>query len=259
MRLDDVIVLGRTVPEASHRYGTRVCMAGYSQELGRLIRVYPLTIDNPLRARHEVRLELDRNPYDHRRESYKLRDPVAAIHTISARPSWTTTQVVELASTLQSPSIATLNTQRRSLGFIAIQGQPTLVWKTKTTAHTPEQLTLFEEFMGDLRTAQFLTGHTYPRIPYLEFRDRDQWHCLQLREWGCFEYLRKHDFRGEGLQEALGLHHTQDTWYALVGNMNHRRNVWLVIHLWRHTPSAEGRRASTPDGRLIEQLPLLLA
>lgn len=235
MRIDDFIVLGRTVPEASKRYGKRVCMAGYSPELGRLVRVYPLTIDNPLRARHQATLELMRNPDDPREESYKLRDAVSAIYQVSEKALWSTSMVCDLAATGCAPSIQVLNAQRRSLGFVRLQGMPRLVWKERPAVTDTGQLALFDEFVEDLQVTQFLVGNDYPRVPYLAFRDSHGSHCLQLREWGCFEYLRKHGFAGEGLEQALHLGRTDEDYYALVGNMAHRRNVWLVIAL-THAP-----------------------
>ena len=131
MRLDDAIVLGRTVPEASQHYGTRVCMVAYSEELGRLLRVYPLLIDTPLRSRYQATLELMRNSDDNRQESYKLRDAVMSIYGVSGQPVWSTGQVCDLADTIHYPSIAELNRQKRSLGFITLRGTPVLTFKSR--------------------------------------------------------------------------------------------------------------------------------
>lgn len=232
MRLDDFIVLGRTVPEDSKKYGQRVCMAGYSPTLGSLARIYPLTIDNPLRARHKAVLDVQRNANDSRAESFQLTDASDGIYGVSSAPQWSTQEVCALATRQASPSLAALNSQRRSLGFLAITGTPTLCFKQRAHLSEPGQLSLFDEFASDLHMSRFLTGTDYPAIPYVQFHDGSAWHTLQLREWGCFEYLRKHEFRGAGLHKALGLTHQQDEWYALVGNMSHRRNVWLVIQLF---------------------------
>lgn len=232
MRIDDFIVLGRTVPEESAKYGRRVCMAGVSETLGGLVRVYPLTTDNPLRARHQASLSLVANPQDSRPESFRLTDAVSGIHAVSSVPSWTSAVRAHYAAESAVPSIAFLNAHKRSLGIVPIQGTPTLVLKQRDVCYHPEQLSLFDEFAADLRIAKFLTGQDFPAIPYLEFRDMSGWHCLQVREWGCFEYLRKHDFHGEGLAGAMGLHKSTQQWYALVGNMAHRRNIWLVIQVF---------------------------
>ena len=59
MHVEDLIVLGRTVPEESRKYGQKVCMAGYSAENNQFLRVYPLLVpvggdadSNGFRARH---------------------------------------------------------------------------------------------------------------------------------------------------------------------------------------------------------------
>jgi hypothetical protein len=237
MRLDDFLVLGRTVPEASQHYGTRVCMAGYSEELGRIIRVYPLLIDTPLKSRYQATLELTRNSDDNRHESYKLRDAVTSIYGVSSQPHWSTSQVVDLADKMHYPSIAELNRQRLSLGFIALRSTPILTFKGRDASPQGPQLTLFEEFVEDLRRTNFWTGRDYPQVPYVTFQDGAGEHTLQLREWGTFEYLRKHKFAGEGLDQALHLRTAGEQWYALVGNMAHRRNVWLVIQLVHRPPT----------------------
>jgi hypothetical protein len=237
MRLDDFIVLGRTVPEASQRYGTRVCMVGYSEELGKALRVYPLLIDAPLKSRHQATLELTRNSDDNRRESYKLRDAVTSVYGVSSQAYWSTEQVCDLADKMHYASIAELNRQKASLGFVALLGTPHLELKSREATAPPAQLALFDEFVQDLRTTQFWGGRDYPQVPYVTFQDAEGIHALQLREWGTFEYLRKHQFLGDGLDKALHLHASGEQWYALVGNMAHRRNVWLVIQLVHRQPS----------------------
>lgn len=238
MELEDFIVLGRTVPEESKKYGTRVCMAGYSPSHG-LRRVYPLTIDNPLRARHQAHLQVQPNPQDSRRESLKLIDAITGIRGVSTHPVLSTPEVCDIAEHLAYPSLRAMNQAQVSLGFLKMLGTPRLVWKQRPAITPPAQLLLFDEFLQDVRTAGFLTGKDYPRIPYLVFHDHESQHALQLREWGCFEYLRKHDGGEEQLGTILHLDQQQQphspaprVFYALLGNMSHRRNVWLVIQLY---------------------------
>lgn len=44
MHVEDFVVLGRTVPEESKKYGQRICMAGYSLENNQFLRIYPLFV-----------------------------------------------------------------------------------------------------------------------------------------------------------------------------------------------------------------------
>src|SRR5262252_7560519 len=180
MRLDDFLVLGRTVPEASRHYGVRVCMAGYSEELGRLLRIYPLLIDAPLRARHLATMEVIRNPDDNRRESFNLRDAVDSIYAVSDAPHWSVGQVCDLASHVQARSIAQLNALKVSLGYIPLMQAPELVWCTRPEKGSDVQLMLFDEFVHDLHITQFWTGTAYPQVPYLRLKDADGEHTLQL-------------------------------------------------------------------------------
>ena len=63
MRIDDLIVFGRTAPEESKKYGQSVCMAGYSQELRQLMRLYPMSIRSNIKARCVISAEIERINY----------------------------------------------------------------------------------------------------------------------------------------------------------------------------------------------------
>jgi hypothetical protein len=244
--LNDFIVLGRTVPEESNKYGIRVCMAGISATHG-FRRIYPLTVDNPLRSRHQASLLVFQNPHDTRRESLKLCDAVDSILSVSAQPVISTEQVCQLAETTGYLSLRAMNAHRVSLGFLRSLIPPQLQWKLRKECTTPQQLSLFDETINDLRIAGFLTGKDYSRVPYLYFRDQERAeHRLQLREWGCFEYLRKWDGTQENLAERLGLLDASREFFLLVGNMSHRRNVWLIIQLFSRRP--QGQMALLPFG-----------
>lgn len=232
MLLHDLVILGRTVPEESHKYGVRVCLAGHSEQLGGLVRVYPVLVDAPLKSRHRAILAVERNPQDSRQESYKLLDAVGAVKAVSPSPVLSTAAVTALAERHQVASIAELNRGKLSLGFVAVRGRPVLEWHTKDTCADPRQLSMLLSFQNDLRVAQFLTGKDYARVPYLTFHDREGKHSLQLREWGCFEYLRQCDGTVNDLHERLRLADPRREWFVLVGNMTPHRNVWLVIQLF---------------------------
>lgn len=47
--IDDVVILGRGVPELISDGRVTVCVAGYSDKLG-FVRLYPTRIDSPLKA-----------------------------------------------------------------------------------------------------------------------------------------------------------------------------------------------------------------
>jgi hypothetical protein len=70
-------------------------------------------------------------------------------------------------------------------------------------------------------------------MPYVQFEDEDGPHNIQLREWGCYEWLRKEPERANQLWSNLKFDDPGHDHYFVVGNMNNRRNVWLVISTYR--------------------------
>lgn len=229
MIVEDFICLGRTVPEQSKKYGQKVCMAGYSPELGQLMRVYPLPVCNPLRSMHSYVLSLTRNSGDSRRESWKLSDRVALYEsheTVSAERIRT-----DLRS-MASDSIDDLNSNRASLGVI-MADYVQLEFTRREHVKLAEQLELFES------TEEAFGADAAAVAPYLVFDDACGRHRLQLREWGCYEWVRKHPGRHRELADNLQTRDPSKRHVLLVGNMANRRNVWLVIKTWAVSHSTQ--------------------
>lgn len=221
MIVEDFVCLGRTVPEESKKYGHKVCMAGYSEELGSLLRVYPLPVKNPLKQRHRYVLGLSRNPSDTRRESWKMVDRIACYES---QESVSVSAVRQTLSHLRKDSIEQLNDERASLGVLkcdAVCGEFTLRENCGTT-----QYELFES------CDSIFGAKAVKAAPYLRFHCGGKYHRLQLREWGCYEWIRKHPSRCSQLWKNL--HIERDEIYLLVGNMANRRSVWLVINVFAY-------------------------
>lgn len=239
MRIDDLIVLGRTVPEDSKRYGKRVCLAGVSNDLG-VLRIYPTLIESPLRARFGASVEVERNPNDSRFESFKLKDAGDSILSISSSPVVGRQTIADWARPLAHKSISELNEQRRSLGFVAVRGRPHIEMKRRNGSVDSLQGELFDEFVRDLASYNGLaSGSAYEFAPYLNFADADGVHSLQFREWGAYEFMRKYHSHADDVAEAIS--HSRHLlapgeYFVLIGNMAHRRSVWLVIDVfWADT------------------------
>lgn len=226
MRIDDFVCLGRTVPEDSKKYGVKVCCAGYSEELRSFLRVYPLPVSNPLQQRSRCELEVERPTCDSRNESWRLsreREDRGFVDVESKQP---TTKVVQWLDAHLSCSIAELNAQRRSLGVIKPAScQP--CFRNRGEVADPDQQSLF----GDI--AEIFGEEAAKFVPYIRFTDNDGTHNLQLREWGCHEWLRKEPSKRNQLWDNLRLHDPKSDVYLVVGNMCHRRNTWLIISVYR--------------------------
>jgi len=225
MKIEDFIVFGRTVPERSKKYGHSVCMAGYSKELGEMIRVYPLNIKSKVKARKILNLDVERNKDDTRKESWALkgRTERSILDTSNqAKPK----QLQNILQNITYPSITELNENKLSLGVL----QPNefeIVMKSRSEVNE-HKVEAFDEFAN-----HFKTGADYTKIPYLKMKIGDRTHCIQMREWGIFELLRKYEKEGkstsqEDIKNALHIREDRETYFA-VGNMYRFRNNWLVI------------------------------
>jgi hypothetical protein len=231
MRIDDFICLGRSVPEASQKYGVKVCMAGYSEELRSFLRVYPLEIGNPIRARDRCVLEVERNRLDSRDESWKLIDRSVPREAVGGDVK--EAEIVRWLLGRLSPSIRDLNERRASLGVLEIPGTCRGSFRRRADVPCPDQGSLFDFADEDHRCG----AGALDIAPYLAFFDSEgRGHDLQLREWGAYEWIRNRRDRAADLWENLRLDDGRLI-YLIVGNMNNRRNVWIVIKMFRGEPA----------------------
>ena len=249
MHIDDFIVLGRTVPEESKKYGKRVCMAGYSPENNQFLRVYPLRVPigenadaNGFKARHSYALDLRRNPNDSRTESWRVADDQKPTSTLWDRavevPKKT---VVDWLTKRAVNSIRLLNECRLSIGVIvakADEWQGVVVPRANTDA-ADEHRSLFE----DLETQTDIDANQIQFAPYIRFRDSDGEHRIQVREWGAYRLLSNPQYSSqpEVLWGAPGYRSGRDL-VLVVGNMGNHRTNWLIIKTFEvdQQPSDDG-------------------
>lgn len=227
MRVDDFVMLGRTVPEHSKKYGETVCSAGYSKELRSLLRVYPLPRNNGIKLWTQCRIPMRRPNHDNREESWRIDaqtdDAFEAMRCIDVLGEARKDKEFDFLKSLAVNSIAELNEKRRSLAIVA----PTHIdgYFEQVKGVDPYwQETLFER-----------VGEGKPDInPRLHFTLDDGEHRLQYREWGVHELIRKDRKAAERLfdVDVDRLKLTDPAWEHLlfIGNMNTHRNNWLVIN-----------------------------
>jgi len=235
MILEDCVMLARTVPEPSKKYGVRVCSVMYSPELRKLIRVYPLLPSNKLPRRHIFRMHLERNEHDSRDESYKK---------VSFTDTGKELSMQEVRSVLEkliSPDIVSLNEQKKSLGVIlAENGKYFAEMRSKKNAPDPNQLCLFG--VPDLTSYSIKTGKDYDHIPYLVISHFSQQKAIQLREWQIYMLLEK---KGGVIDTPYlqGIFNNQDS-YLVIGNLNGCRTIWIACAYFNYKvkpPEAQQR------------------
>lgn len=220
-------MFGRTVPEKSQKYGVTVCGAGYSPEIRSFIRIYPLPIQCKIESRDMVSVEVDRSKHDSRHESWalKTRNEKSVSESLGKRTKEEIRQILEKrVSTLDQ-----LNKELSSLGVIKPDNFD-VVMKTRDAIQDPNQMSLFDDF--EEKVSSIKTSNEYFKIPYLII-DSGRQKCLQLREWGIYELMRKNPTKinAEYVSNALHIGKDKDVFF-IVGNMNQFKNIWLVIKVF---------------------------
>jgi len=235
MRIDDFILLGTTVPEPSKTDNrVFVCSAGYSPELRKMLRVYPLSRKSPPKRWHKYSIELESNNKDSRDESYKIagdrsdkvHDDINSRFELVGKANEDDKRYLVDKFTIES--IKQANKDRISLGVIQPIYPPTLVFDENPESPEHPQIRLFDDRLPQDGAKKF------PFAPKLKFHDPEGGHCISVRDWGCFEYMRKFP----GNHERLNLNLDKNP-PLLIGNMNAHRNSWLIISVLPSTLKAE--------------------
>lgn len=220
MILEDFIMLGRTKPTESKKYGRTVCSAGYSKEMRRFIRIYPLPQYSKLKRWSICNIPLIRSRHDSRIESWRLNNEMTSserdVDIVGTADREIEFDYLESKAT----SIAELNDARMSLGIVRPDSLEPHYMDMKPTAERQINLDLGEA----------LVDSRYR--PKIQFSCNGE-HDLQILDWGCEEFIRKRINTGKNDAEELwnALHLDDDTYEHLffVGNQLHHRNSWLII------------------------------
>jgi hypothetical protein len=247
LHVEDFVVLGRTVPEESKKFGTRICMAGYSAGINQFLRVYPLMVPvgenantNGFRARHMYCLELRRNDLDNRPESWRLLDEKKPTATRwDTAPEVTKAAVTRWLGTREVQSIEALNESRVSLGVLRVKAAD---WTGVMVPRSDDAISEAERTLfDDLEEQPEIDANRIKHIPYIKFTDRSGAHRLQVREWGAYRLLVQPRYAEtpEVLWGASGYRTGQDL-LVVVGNMCNYRTNWLIIKTFEVTSSDDG-------------------
>lgn len=225
MVCEDFVMLGKTVPEPCSDGRIFVCSAGVSKELDSLVRIYPLARRGAPGRWQRCRVQLERNRQDSRQESWK----VAGDRSLEAHEAINQqfalcgevprNERATLLSRHVFPSIAAANERRASLAVIHPLGEPQF-----TLDHNPESPESPQLRLLDMGPSQVKGSKRFPYIPRLRFADEAGEHNLMLRDWGAYEFMRKHGT--DGLKGAL---HLSEASSLFVGNLNNQRTAWCVI------------------------------
>lgn len=228
MICDDFIMLGKTVPEPQSDGRVFVCSAGYSPELRSLIRIYPLSRKDAPKRWSINSVPLERNPKDSRPESWKLAGNREADNHLRINEVFANRGQVHGMSTrdvldddkIWVNSIKEANERRLSLALIEPKATPEVIYEQNLNSPDSPQLKLFTDGLPPAEGAK-----RFPHMPRLVFNDDAGEHRLMLRDWGCYERMRKAPGALD-LEDALSLDTDSR---LLIGNLNSHRTSWLVI------------------------------
>lgn len=229
MIIEDFTMLGKTVPEPARRDNRAyVCSAGISPEFG-LLRIYRLpTWPTPTRWNtYRVPVERDRQD-DSRAESFKVQQGrgFEQIGKSSAQ------QLAPILNRFRVGSVKEANDKRLSLAILH-PSRMELYFRENPESPDSPILTLF-----DVHPRPDAGGKRFAHLPRLKFYDDlGELRDLMVRDWGCFEWMRKYPDRYQELGSAL---HLNEQSSLLIGNFNQIRNQWLVISV------LNGLRATQP-------------
>lgn len=216
MLIEDFTAIARTVAVRSKKYGRTICCGGFSRSRNELIRVYPLHVENGIRQWGQYRIAVGKRDNDVREESWKL-DPTFAPQRLDKTKQVSTavrySHIEWLLRNHVAPSTQYLNEQKSSLGIII-----------------PKEINGCEFREDDVEIEEYGENATNKR-PYLSYVDEGGKHRLQVREIGCYEWLRKNWRDPYGMWKNKRLDDSEYRHVLFVGNMCHRRNVWLIIDL----------------------------
>lgn len=232
MRIDDLVVLGRSSPDILRNGRPSVCTAGYSPKHG-FVRLYPTRMDSLLRVWNIVSVTVDRNPQDARPESWKIEGSKADWDRLSEKievmGELNRTARLALLTPLISRCVIDIETSGRSLGLVKPSERECYFSAREDHDHSIQRTLLG----GTVPRGK--DGYTLqPRARYrcsgcIASRRHDQ----QILEWGIYEWMRKHPgeeglvwdnlFHNEAKQEIL----------FLVGNQARRPSSFMIVSILR--------------------------
>lgn len=235
--IEDLIILGRAIPEEISDHRQTICVAGYSAELG-LIRLYPTRWDSPLQRWNIVKVPVERprRPlYDPRPESWKiegsksewdrLSDKIKSVGVMKKKP-----EKIALAESLVIGCVSKLRPAGHSLGVVKPEIEDFYFIENPRKRNVRQQ-TLDGSF-------RLMVKDDFDYIPKIKYKcsecEAKNPHDQQLLEWGFYEGMRKNPNNIEKVWNNMGFKN-RDEWvfYFVVGNLYAYPKAFNVISVLR--------------------------
>ena len=238
MLIDDLIVLGRACPEPLKDGRVTVCLAGWSEKQG-FIRIYPTRTDTKCHTWDVIRLEVERNERDNRKESWKIVGSKGEWETLSEK-----IEVIgrvekrderrNIIGNLTDSCVNVINGERRSLGII--KPAEVLGKYFADNAGYGQLMQMGLPGMTELDSVKVKRDFPHePRIRYRcpECQTEQGYHDQQILEWGFYEWFRKEPDKKDQVWENAQFDRDDIDIYLLVGNQAAHRTSFMVISVLR--------------------------
>ena len=232
IRIDDMVVLGRSSPDNLSDGRASVCVAGHSKARG-FIRLYPTRMDSPLKVWNIVSVAVEKNPTDSRSESWKIKGSKAEWRNLSNKIDvvGNLRHGARLAyiDTVVSGCVTDLNDSRRSIGIVKPLERS--CYLSERSDYDPDtQKTLYGGVVPSDK-------HSFKHQPRVHYRCSEcksaNGHDQQILEWGVYEWFRKHPGAEEQVWENLFSKEKHQDIFFLVGNQARRLTSFMVISILR--------------------------
>ena len=233
MVIDDLIVLGRAVPEPLKDGRITVCLGGYSPNAG-FIRIYPTKVNMNINRWAIIKVEVEKDDRDTRKESWKIAGSKKdwdhlhlQVERVGDLPK---KKQLPLVHSLVTDCVNTINDAHDSLGII----EPDLL-----KCYFKENKKFGELFQATLPTftEDVRVKRDFPYEPRVQYRcsncQAKQYHDQQVLEWGFFKWFEKQPDKYEQVWENARMQDSDYDLYFFVGNQAKYRTSFLVISVLR--------------------------
>jgi len=233
--INDFVLLGRAVP-VDLREGARnsVCAAGYSRQIGGLVRVFPTRGDHLWHRWDIARVRVRRDRKDSRPESWHLaHDWDASLADIEVLGQVPEERRMSLLTELVSDCVLDLNDKREGLGIV----KPVRPVLKAYHIENPQYGEPIQKAVGFARQAVVDVRKQYRWQPRLRYRcegcHATKYHDQQVLEWGFYLWQRKQPSDPDQVWRNAHIYDEEYEIFLLVGNQRDQRTSYLVISIIR--------------------------
>jgi hypothetical protein len=229
--IKDLIVLGRACPEPIKDGRVTVCLGGYSHTLG-FVRVYPTRTRMQWKRWDIVRVEVEKDDRDPRKESWKITGSRTEWDNLSDKIEvigvFPRDKRRDLVGNLVDGCVQDINEVHRSLGIV----KPNI--QERYFSNNPQYGQTFQQVLPGMGES-IKVKRDFPVEPRVKYRCSDcrnkNPHNQKVLEWGFYEWIRKHPGNPEQVWENAKLDSSRHDIYFLVGNQLRHPTSFLVISI----------------------------